>query len=209
MLWYSPILLLSPVLLWATRKKEPLLVATIVGVFIPILLFVASYRHWPGLWSAPGPRYLYSCIPLLLLPLGLWLDGHPRRRLRKLTAILALAGSLIQGTLLLAPWGVTVSQMGYAALGPEGLFLWSLSEGPLVGAFQTVWVHGDLSPLFLKIAWGWPGHPAAPTLAVCLGVAWAALLVLSARRTWGLVARLDAPLAATPGRAPAGDSPSR
>jgi hypothetical protein len=42
-----------------------------------------------------------------------------------------------------------------------------------------------------------------------MGVAWAALLVLSARRTWGLVARLDAPLAATPGRAPAGDSPSR
>lgn len=209
MLWYSPILCLSPVLLWAARKKEPLLVATIVAVFVPMLLFVASYRHWPGLWSAPGPRYLYSCIPLLLLPLGLWLDGGPRRGLIKLTAILALAGSVVQGTLLLAPWGVTVSQMGYAALGSEGPFLWSLSEGPVMGSFRTVWVHGDLSPLLLRIASGWPSQPAAPALAAWLGAAWAALVVLSLRRAWGLAAGLDATAATRPARVPVGDSPSR
>jgi len=167
---YSPLLLLSPWLLWSLRKREPLVVGTVVAVFACFVLFVGSYRHWPGLWTAPGPRYLYQSIPLLLLPLGPWLEGKPARR--SWVWSLAIPGFLVQLGLLLTPWSATVAHMGYAAMGPEGPFLWSLASGPIPGTFETLFVRQEPGPWLWKLAAGWPGHPPAPLRAVGWLGAW-------------------------------------
>ena len=177
---YSPLLVLAPWALWSQRKREPLLIVTSLAIFACFLVFVGSYRHWPGLWSAPGPRYLYLCIPLLLLPLGTWLDAD-RRRVR-LLLVLAALGVCVQVIMLLAPWGDTVAHMGYAKYGPEGPFLWWIGDGVVPGSLRTVLVHGDLNPWLLKIAKGWTGFGAAPGLAIALLIAWTAAFFLSVSR---------------------------
>lgn len=184
---YSPVLLLSPWMLAALRRREPLVVWTAIATFVCFVCFVGAYRHWPGLWSAPGPRYLYLCIPLLLLPLGPWLDADQRRR--RTVAGLAALGATVQIALLLTPWEATVAHMGYAASGPEGPFLWSLASGPIPGTFETLFAQDERSPWLWKLATGWLGHPAAPhRAAVWLG-AWALLFTLA---IWRLRATIRA-----------------
>lgn len=170
---YSPVLLLSPWMLAALRRREPLVVGTAVGTFVCFVCFVGAYRHWPGLWTAPGPRYLYLCIPLLLLPLGPWLDAEPRRR--RAVGWLAALGATLQVALLLTPWEATVAHMGYAPSGPEGPFLWSLASGPIPGTFETLFAQDERSPWLWKLATGWLGHPAAPQRAAAWLGAWALL----------------------------------
>jgi hypothetical protein len=160
---YAPVLLLAPHALWTQRWHQPLLYGASVGIFLCFLAFVGSYRHWPGLWSAPGPRYLYLCIPFLLLPLGPWLDARPRRA--RLVWALALLGAAVQVLLLMTPWAVTIVHMGYAPQGPEGDFLWSVEGGPLVGSARALFERGIGNPWLWTVARGWPGHPGAPLAA--------------------------------------------
>lgn len=183
---YSPVLLLSPAWLLLLWRRERLLCATALAVFASFVAFVGSYAHWPGLWSAPGPRYLYQSIPLLLLPLGIWLDaGDPAQRPARFAAVVALAcvGALVNLAFLLTPWEATVAFMDYARQGPEGPFLWSLSSGPIPGTFRTLLALDERSPWLWKLAAGWPGHPAAPGRAALWLVGWAAL---TAPAVWAL-----------------------
>jgi hypothetical protein len=170
---YSPVLLLSPWMLASLRQREPLVVGTVVGAFVCVVCLVGTYRHWPGLWTAPGPRYLYLCIPLLLLPLGPWLDANPRRG--RAIGWLAGLGATIQLALLLVPWEATVAHMGYARSGPEGPFLWSFTSGPIPGTFETLFARDTRNPWIWRLATGRLGHPAAPHRAAAWLAAWALL----------------------------------
>lgn len=186
---YAPVLCIAPHALWTQRRREPLLIAASVGIFVCFLAFVGSYRYWPGLWSAPGPRYLYLCIPLLLLPLGPWLDERAHRA--RILLGFAAVGVCIQVLLLLAPWAATIAHMGYAPQGSEGDFLWSIREGPLVGSFRTLSERGLANPWLWTVATGWRGHPGAPLVAAAwLGVGLVGF-GFAAARCHVAVARLD------------------
>ena len=72
LVWYVPALLLVPVVARSFWRRLPLptiLFGILCGVY---LLFYANVNYWHGdpTW---GPRYLYSILPYLILPLGeLW-----------------------------------------------------------------------------------------------------------------------------------------
>jgi hypothetical protein len=72
LVWYVPALLLVPVVarpFWRRCPLPTILFGIICGVY---LLFYANVNYWHG-DPAWGPRYLYSILPYLILPLGeLW-----------------------------------------------------------------------------------------------------------------------------------------
>src|SRR5262245_35556025 len=69
---YSPPLLLLGRMLpgfWREHRAE---CAVLVACALSLLLFCAGFSYWHGLWSAPGPRYVFALTPLLPLPLRRW-----------------------------------------------------------------------------------------------------------------------------------------
>ena len=64
---YSPLLGLLPFWLpdfWRAHRAEALTVAAIAASF---LFLCGRFVFWHGLWSAPGPRYLFALTPLAAL----------------------------------------------------------------------------------------------------------------------------------------------
>jgi hypothetical protein len=69
LVWYVPIVLLLP---WAAPRfaaRQPALAALCVAMVLLPLLFYANVLYWHG-DPAWGPRYLYTALPYLVLPLG-------------------------------------------------------------------------------------------------------------------------------------------
>lgn len=69
LIWYVPLVLLLP---WVARpfaRRLPALSLLFAALFLFPLLFYANVLYWHG-DPAWGPRYLYSALPYLILPLG-------------------------------------------------------------------------------------------------------------------------------------------
>jgi hypothetical protein len=96
LLWYLPLVFLLP---WAARdfyRRVPSL-AVFFGVLILLpLAFYATVLYWHG-DPAWGPRYLYTALPYLVLPLGEILSSFPRR------SLLVRGGTL---ALIAVSWGL-------------------------------------------------------------------------------------------------------
>jgi hypothetical protein len=88
---FTPLLLLLP---WTLRefaarfRRETAFILATAAIY---LLFHASYRYWHAQMCF-GPRYLAALTPLLLLPLGRWLDRAGRGG--RLAAAALAAGGL-------------------------------------------------------------------------------------------------------------------
>jgi hypothetical protein len=188
---YSPLLLLVPFLVAAAWRRERALCAAALVNFFVFWLFYSLYDHWTGLWSAPGPRYLTATIPLLLLPLGLWLQGADRVR-RILFSGVAFLGLLVQISLMATHWGAIVDEMGYMNLGsPEFPFAFVLipNMSPVLAALRFFF-RGELNGMWLvQLGVGWPGFEGAPGAAWALGSVWVLALVLCGRRVWAALDR--------------------
>ena len=90
---YSPPLLLLPWTLpgfWRAHRAE---CACVLAVCASLLLLAAPFQLWHGLWSCPGPRMVFAATPLLMLPLGPWLDARRSRRALVVTGLLGLLGA--------------------------------------------------------------------------------------------------------------------
>jgi hypothetical protein len=98
LLWYCPILIVAPVgWVQMIRLKRSGLAAVIAGVFLGVLWINAGFPMWDGGWSA-GPRFLLPAIPLLMLPVGVWLAEPlpwkiPSRILQAAFAFVAIGGA--------------------------------------------------------------------------------------------------------------------
>lgn len=93
---YTPLLLLLGAMFppfWRAYRAEAVLVAALAMFY---LLFYSSYRHWHGLWSDLGPRFLLAMMPFLLLPLARWMDMQSPRRLWATVGPLAAVGAWVQ-----------------------------------------------------------------------------------------------------------------
>ncbi len=173
---YSPLLLLAPaglIALWRKRRAETLAIVSLAATF---LLFYSKFDGWSGLWSAPGPRYLYLLVPLLLLPLGLWLDGLDARA-RKLAwgavAVLAAGGIWVQFVSIFVRWGSVPTLAGYPVLGPDQAdFLFRIASSPVVVMTGLLLDGGPVDSWLVNLWRGWPGFTPRPGAVIALAVLW-------------------------------------
>ncbi len=172
---YTPLLALLPWTLpefWRNSKAE---CVAVIAMAVSFLLVCASFQVWSGLWSAPGPRYLYVLTPLLMLPLGPWLDTvRTRRTFRILVVGLGLLGASVCWTLVLVSWPALVQTMGYHDYPQPMDFVFVPELHPLIGAFALI-SDGRLDGWLWHLAQGWPGRAGNPALAAMVFFAWLAL----------------------------------
>ena len=170
---YSPLLLLLP---WTTPplwRRFPAECAAGAVVCLTYLLFFAGFGQWTGLWSSPGPRYLYLPGLLLMLPLGPWLDRERGRLARLSVPALATVGLAAQLALLTASWPIAVQLAGYAEYRPQFAFLFMPDASPIL-AMAHASLSGYLDVWLVKLARGWPGQDGHPVVAAAIAL----LLVL-------------------------------
>jgi len=155
------------------------LVLTALALVLTWLGFYARFDGWSGLWSAPGPRYLFFLVPLLLLPLGLWLRAPDARRTRRvrLAALLVLvvAGAFVQTVSTIVRWGSVPGLAGYPVLSPDQAdFLFHVSSSPVVVMTRLLASGGPIDSWLWNLWHGWPGFPGQPGAVIALLLAWAA-----------------------------------
>lgn len=175
---YTPLLLLLPATLpklWRRHRAEA---CTIVALFVSTLAFYSTYELWTGLYSCPGPRYLFTAMVFLMLPLGPWLDEARGLASRAAFAALAAAGALVQLLSAIPSWGRIVQ--GYQGWWPPFGFVFEPAFAPLVVALQHALDPAYADLWVLRTALGWRGQPGAPATALAIGLGWLALTALLA-----------------------------
>ncbi len=132
-LWvYSPVLIgLFPAWKHFFRKHSSEAVLCL-GPCLCFVLFYSKLTDWHGLWSAPGPRYLYLAVPLLLVPLGSWMQVTPRRSAAWIVTIAAILGFCVQVPLMSVNFSFAYHQLGYPAYSPPYSFLFVPDHSPLI-----------------------------------------------------------------------------
>lgn len=185
---YSPPLLLAIRTLpafWRERRAE---CAAVLASALSLLLFCAGFGLWHGLWSAPGPRYLFAATPLLLLPLGRWLDAHAGPRERRLLFGLAVAGVAVQLVLVLSRWSAVIRILDYhqSVLRSGFDFLFVPGQSPILGSARAV-AEGELDAWLFGLATGFDGAAGSPAAAALLLALWALALGFAVSRLRGSV----------------------
>jgi hypothetical protein len=178
---YSPLLLLLPFLLAPFWRRQRAECATLLVLAVTYVVACSKNEDWTGLYSAPGPRFLFTLTPFLLLPLGPWL-GAPGRRVRAIAlAALAVAGWGVQLVSMSAHWGNTIEIMRWREFVPALSFVWAPAWCPLAGGVHAI-AQGSIDPFPWKLFFGAPGIEAAPVAAVILVALWAASLAWMLRK---------------------------
>jgi hypothetical protein len=173
-------LLLAPATLAAFRHERWLLFWAILTVFGSFLVFFSLYDGWTGLWSAPGPRYLFLPLLFLMLPLGRWLDRGGRQRWAWAFALFAL-GAFIQMALLATQFGSLANELRYPDSEPKWSFLFVPDANSPVFASIRAFLSGRHQDMWiLRVATGASNHGAYPGIAVGLFALWASALGASA-----------------------------
>jgi hypothetical protein len=190
---YSPLLALAPFGLAALWRRDLPLALASLALAATFLLFYARFDGWSGLWSAPGPRYLFVLVPVLLLPLGLWLDAPdaaespdasdgkasrmPRSRRLALAGVLAALGFFVQLVSTVVRWGSVQALADYPALSPDQSdFLFQLSRAPAIVMTGLLASGGPLDSWLWNLWHGWEGFAGRPGAVIVLLIAWAAAL---------------------------------
>ena len=173
---YSPLLLLLPLWLpgfWRAHRAECL---TVFAIAASLVYVCGRFIWWHGLWSAPGPRYLFALTPLLLLPLGPWLDRPTPQWQRALTVVLAAVGGLFQLALVSAQWRAAITRLGFLDLFASGQypsldFLFDPQRSPIILHLRAL-LAGDVD-VWLWALWFGVGREPQRALAGALLGAWA------------------------------------
>jgi hypothetical protein len=180
---FTPLLLLTP---WTLpilyRRHRPECLA-VLGFFVVYWIVFSRYDGWAGLWSMPGPRYLFAVVPLLMLPLGLWLDQVPGRLKWLPVVCLAALGAFVQIAFMATSWGLLIRSAGWEAF--EGWsFLFLPDASPPVEAIRAL-LAGRLNDMWIVgLAQGaWLPTPL-PGAAVALVAGWGLLTGGCAWRLW-------------------------
>lgn len=174
---YSPLLVLLPWTLPSLWRRSRSVTLVAVGASLCALLLAAKYRNWTGLYSAPGPRYLFVATPLLLLSLGPWLD-EAKSLVKKLSvAALAACGLGVQLVLMSVKWSAIINQMGYLDYRPRFSFVFQFDASPLVASARWLASGGEIDWWVAGLARGWLGREGEPLGAAACVALWALLLL--------------------------------
>ncbi len=79
LLFYSPLVILAFLIWKPFHHKHRALSFTILGAFLVRAFFIASRTDWHGGWGL-GPRFLVMTIPLMVLPVAVFLEQVLRQR---------------------------------------------------------------------------------------------------------------------------------
>jgi hypothetical protein len=189
---YTPLLCLLPFTLpvfWREQRDETL---AFCGLSLVLLFFFAKFDGWEGLWSAPGPRYLFLWTPFLMLPLGLWLDRCEGRAKWFPVAALGFTGFCVQFVSTVVKWGSVPRLAGYNDFEPRWSFLFIPHYSPVAEMTRLLAQGGPIDPWLWKLWHGWTGFQGSPLAALCISAAWicalAALMALMRREVRRLTA---------------------
>jgi hypothetical protein len=179
---YTPLLLLAPFTVLRFLRTHGSLALTLIALFATTLAFYSSYTLWTGLFSCPGPRYLFTAMVFLMLPLGPWLDANRSVAARVSFRALAACGAFVQLVSVIPSWGRMVHAENYESWLPRFGFVFDWNAAPLMAAarhafdpvFADIWV--------ARTSLGWVGQPGRPALAAIIVAGWAVAVLLLARR---------------------------
>lgn len=180
---YTPLLLLLPWQLPGFMRAHRLESLSLGIVAVTYLVVCSMYEGWTGLWSAPGPRYIFAVVPLLMLPLPLWLDTRPAGPLLVATGVLAVAGFVVQLGIMLVDWGSVIVGMDYVRWAPGMGFVFVPELSPLIGTWKLVFQHA-IGLWQWNAFHGFAELPAKPVAVTAILGCWAVLFAWS---TWRLV----------------------
>jgi len=170
---FSPLLLLLPWAFPGFFRRHPDEARMTLVVFGSFVLVFSFYDGWTGLWAAPGPRYLFVPMLLLMLPLGGWLDDHATGRARAAAVLLAAIGLFVQISLLTTHMGEIAALHGWPDFVPQWGFLFVPDGSSPIPAAASAMLSGThLDTWVIRLARGWPGYLAAPGAALGVTLAW-------------------------------------
>jgi hypothetical protein len=173
---YTPLLCLLPFtlpLFWREHRDEMLAFG---GLALVLLLFFSKFDGWEGLWSAPGPRYLFLWTPFLMLPLGPWLDRSASLAKWFWVAALGLAGFFVQFVSTVVKWGSVPRLAHYTEFEPRWSFLFIPQHSPIAEMTRLLAQGGPIDPWLWRLAQGWTGFQASPLAALAISALWLAAI---------------------------------
>lgn len=138
---FTPLLVLLP---WTLRhlyrsfRTEMIFIVMQTSVY---LIFYGKFDTWHGLWCF-GPRYLAAVVPLLMLPLGPWLETRGRNHWLIL-APLALLGLWMQMIHFAVDFWNVILQENYLTFQPANGFLFNPAASQIVAHSRAL------------LAWDW------------------------------------------------------
>lgn len=145
---FTPLLLLSP---WTLRRfyrswrNETVMILIVTASY---LYFYSRFNEWHGLPTALGPRYLVAIIPLLMLPLALWLEAQGPR-VRSVVIGLVCVGFAFQLVHVVVNFGYVYHEEGYPQFVPPLGFMFSLKDAPLLAHFRSMFDSPHLIDMWL------------------------------------------------------------
>jgi len=136
---FTPLLFLAPWYLTAFARRRRAEILAIMGLSLASLLFYSKAHMWHGQWSF-GPRYLAHIVPLLLLPLGSWLQ-EVKPPAWVATGVLGVAGAWMQSLNWLVNYSFVYHKENYLNFQPEFgyLFLPEVSQIPAHWRALAAW----------------------------------------------------------------------
>jgi hypothetical protein len=138
---FTPLLLLSPWLYRRFWQQYRLEIIIIFSLAITYIVFYGKYTAWHGLWSSLGPRYLIPIVPILLLPLGKWME-HAGKKVWFVVAPLATIGFWIQLVHVAVNFAFVYHFEKYPEYQPPYSFLFIPDVAPVV-AFSKAFLSAD------------------------------------------------------------------
>lgn len=174
---FSPILFLAPWYFRGFGRRYPAETAAILAMSVSSLLLYSKVYLWHGQWCF-GPRYLVHLVPLLVLPLGGWLETAGRR-IWAAVVPLVVAGLVVEALHVLVNVSYVYYHEGYRYEEPFG-YLFIPAESQLAAHWRALvaW-DSRVDTWMIDTARQYGAHVMVPIAICCLwGLAW------GARQVW-------------------------
>jgi hypothetical protein len=176
---FTPLLLLTPWTLRYLARRFRAETFVILGLAATYLVFYGKYTAWHGLWSAMGPRYVMPIVPLLLLPLGAWME-QATSRARAAVVPLAIVGFWVQLVGVAVSFAFLYNKQGWPRLRPPFEFLFSVHTAPVLAGSRALVEGGGLVDMWLVNVYRHFGFAFATAFIVPILI----LLLTFSRRVW-------------------------
>jgi hypothetical protein len=172
---FSPLLVLAPVYFGGFARRYRAEAVAIGAMAASSLLLCSRANPWHGQWYF-GPRLLVHLVPLLLLPLGYWLQ-RARRTALLAVAPLALAGLLVQAMHIAVNTSYVYYHEGYLSFKPELGYLFLPQYSQLLAHWRALWAwDGRVDMWLVTVARESGARSLLPIAAlltgILLGCAW-------------------------------------